>query len=379
MPTLSQAHSPMSSRLIGFAAGAGHGSTYAVPLGSSDADQDNGYSSSYYHISTSTISVRHRFERRLVINPLITANPDLLWVDSYLGDYPQPLPHTQAARAILSSPLGRVRAAPKWMLLSLNKRATASSGTNASLAFNEDIRTWWSADTGDAGEWLEVDLGGEYTVNAVQINFADQDCSIVGERPAATDAYRYYAEYCTEKASSACAWTSIPALNRSANDRDMPHDYVELASPLTGVTHMRITNVHMPGHAKFSVSGFRVFGLGPKGGAAPAAVPADAVKAVRDENDPRHATVSWSKSEGAEFYVIRYGIASASTHTDTHTDTRTDTRTDTHAMAYSTVHNLQVYGGTTAEIRSLVVGQEYVFVVDAVNSNGVTYGQQPKN
>ena len=364
----------MSSRLIGFAAGAGHGSTYAVPLGSGGADRDYGYSSTYYHISTSTISVRHRFERRLVINPLITANPDLLWVDSYLGDYPQPLPHTKAARSLHSSPLGRVSAAPKWMLLSLNKRATASSGTNASLAFTEDIRTWWSANTGDAGEWLEVELAGEYTVNAVQINFADQDCSIVGERPAARDAYRYYVEYCTETDSSACTWTSIAALNRSANERDMPHDYVELPAPLTSVMHMRITNVHMPGNAKFSLSGFRIFGLGPKGGSAPAAVPAHAVKAVRDGKDPRHVTVSWSQTKGAEFYVIRYGIAPASTHTHTHTNTSSDSD----PMVYSTVHNLQVYGTTTAEIHSLVAGQNYIFVVDAVNSNGVTYGQQPK-
>jgi hypothetical protein len=150
----------------------------------------------------------------------------------------------------------------------------------------------------------------------------------------------------------------IASLDRRTNTRDMPHDYVELPSPLVGVRHMRITNLHMPGNATFSLSGFRVFGLGPFGGSAPPSVPAAAVKVVRDAKDPRHASVSWAASAGAEFYVLRYGIYSAA--------------------IYSTVHNYQVYGSTSAEIRSLVAGEEYEFVVDAVNSNGVTYGEQPQ-
>merc|ERR1711939_1106351 len=137
----------------------------------------------------------------------------------------------------------------------------------------------------------------------------------------------------------------------------MPHDYIELPAALTGVTHMRITNINMPGNAKFSLSGFRIFGVGPDGGAPPAVVPAKSVVVTRDAKDPRHASLSWSEAQGAEFYVIRFGIRSAS--------------------VYSTVHNLQVYGGTTAEIHSLVEGQHYVFIVDSVNSNGVTYGQHP--
>jgi hypothetical protein len=352
-PFTFQAHSPMSSRPVGFAAGAGHGSSYAVPG-----------TSTYYHISTASISVRQMFERRLTISPLITSNKDMLWVDTYLSDYPQPLPH------IASSPSVELRAAPKWMLLSLNKAASSSSGNNSSLAFNEDIRTWWSADTGSKGEWLEVDLGGSYTVNAVQTNFADENSTIIGERPAEEDAYKYFVEYCTgvsapsssstsaaAPSSSSCDWKSIDALNRSTNTRDMPHDYVELPVVLVGVTKMRITNIHMPGNATFSLSGFRIFGLGPASGSGPAAVPAAAVKVVRDPIDPRHATVSWEAAHGAGFYVLRFGIT---------------------ADFYSTVHNYQVYGSTTAEIHSLVAGERYEFVVDSVNSNGVTYGEKPK-
>merc|ERR1712217_260974 len=90
-----------------------------------------------------------------------------------------------------------------------------------------------------------------------------------------------------------CDWQRIEALDRSNNTKDMPHDYVELDSALTGVTHMRITNLHMPGGSKFSISGFRIFGLGPHGGSAPAAVATEHVKVVRDAQDARHVSVTW--------------------------------------------------------------------------------------
>jgi hypothetical protein len=82
------------------------------------------------------------------------------------------------------------------MLLSLNKPAEASSGgVNASAATDEDIRSWWAAESAAAGEWYAVELGGAYTVHAVQINFADEGCSILGGRPKASDAYRYFLEW----------------------------------------------------------------------------------------------------------------------------------------------------------------------------------------
>lgn len=244
------------------------------------------------------------------------------------------------------------------MLLSLNKAATASSGKNPGLAFNEDIRTWWSAATGNAGEWLQVALGGSYTVNSVQVNFADQDCTIVGERPADSDAYKYFVEYCTSSsASEDCNWQRIDALDRSNNTKDRPHDYVELDTALTGVTHMRITNLHMPGSGKFSISGFRIFGLGPDGGSPPSAVLTETVKAARDAKDARHVTLSWPAADGAEFYVVRFGAS---------------------CTGYCTTRNYRVYdGATTVDIHSLVAGQDYDYVVDAINSNGATLGAQP--
>lgn len=64
-----------------------------------------------------------------------------------------------------------------WMLLSRAKKAEASSqqeGFAVANAFDENVQTWWCAKTGDAGEWLKVDLGKLCRVEAVQVNFADE-------------------------------------------------------------------------------------------------------------------------------------------------------------------------------------------------------------
>jgi hypothetical protein len=58
---------------------------------------------------------------------------------------------------------------PGWMLLSYDKKASASStlsGHPAANAFNEDIRT--------------LDMGKPCGVYAVQLNFADQDAKLFG-------------------------------------------------------------------------------------------------------------------------------------------------------------------------------------------------------
>jgi hypothetical protein len=49
------------------------------------------------------------------------------------------------------------------------------------IAVDESIKTYWSASTADKGEWIQTDLGDISTVNAVQINYADQDYSFPKE------------------------------------------------------------------------------------------------------------------------------------------------------------------------------------------------------
>lgn len=71
------------------------------------------------------------------------------------------------------------------MLLSYKKKVEASStleGYPTENAVNEDIRTWWSAKTADKGEFMTVDLDRNSKVYAIQVNFADQDATALGNR-----------------------------------------------------------------------------------------------------------------------------------------------------------------------------------------------------
>jgi len=44
---------------------------------------------------------------------------------------------------------------------------------------DEDIKTYWSAETNAVDEWIQTDLGAVSTVRAIQINYADQDADIL--------------------------------------------------------------------------------------------------------------------------------------------------------------------------------------------------------
>ena len=64
------------------------------------------------------------------------------------------------------------------MLLNYNKPVAVSSTLGGYLpnnAVDELSKTYWSAKTGNAGEWIQSDLGNISRVTAIQINFADQD------------------------------------------------------------------------------------------------------------------------------------------------------------------------------------------------------------
>jgi hypothetical protein len=356
-------YAPFSHKPTGFAAGAGHSSTFF------DAASIN-----LWHIGTVTVSVRFMFERRLGLYPTHHDTALMqLSVDTYLGDYPQPLPSNTATSLPITGRVSGSPRVPQWMRLTYNKRATASSVRpvksgdlpnqtfSPDRAFDEDIRTWWSAASSSTGEWISVDMSGPVTVHALQINFADQDCTIKGRRATPEDSYKYYVEYATKKSmgealdhtsdvgdADGTVWVAIPELDLCNNTFDRPHNYVELTTPLLGVEKMRITSLHMPGGSKFSLSGFRAFGLG--GGPKPGIVPAASVVVTREATDKRHVTVSWTAAVAAEFYIVRYGIAGSN----------------------NLFHNYQVYGdATTIDIRALIDDVVYEFAVDSVNSNGV--------
>ncbi len=60
--------------------------------------------------------------------------------------------------------------------LSINKNLTASStapGRAAVYALDNNVRTWWEAQEGDAQPWLNLDLGREFNIEAARILFSD--------------------------------------------------------------------------------------------------------------------------------------------------------------------------------------------------------------
>lgn len=317
-------YSPFSYRPTGFAPSAGHGSTFA------DADRR------LWHATTHWVGVGFKFERRLGIYPASFLpngkNPDQLVADTYLGDYPQLAPGPSRE--------GRAGKLAGWMLLSLKKNATASSTLDAqhatTNAFDENIATSWAAATGKAGEWLQVDLGKICRLQAVQVNFADVNSTAHGSLQ---DAYRYLLEV----SDDGLTWRTLA--DRQDNTRDAPHEYIQLEQSTTA-RFARITNLHTPGGAVFSLSGLRFFGSG-LGKIPP---PVTGIKVER-QNNRRLMKVSWNKTDNTDFFIVRYGI-------------RPDRLT----------HNWQVYAGESVMIPGLNTEEDYFVTVDAINDTGIAYG-----
>jgi hypothetical protein len=312
-------YSPFSQKPTGFITGAGHSGTFQDAQGN------------WYRVVTMVISVRHMFERRIGLFPVGFCDDGQMYCNTYLGDYPQFLPGDKASQSKGNS--------PGWMLLSYNKKAEASSelpNFPVKNAFDENIQTWWSAKTGNPGEWLNLDLGKICRIDAIQINFADQGAQFHGKLLG--DAYLYY----VEASRDGVTWNKI--LDRSNNHRDAPQDYEPLVHSVKA-RYLRLVNVHCPAHASFSVSGFRIFGNGL--GHAPE--PVKPLTAERNPNDGRKAAITWSPAARADFYIVRYGIAPDHLY-----------------------NNYQIYDATEAQISSLNSGVTYYFTVDSVNDSGIT-------
>lgn len=317
-------HNPFAYKPEGFANGAGHGSTFKDMYGN------------YWHIGTVAISVRHMFERRLSLFPVFFDGDDEMYAYSGWGDYPMILPDKK-----ISNP---EELFPGWMLLSYNKKVKASStfkGFSAQNAVNEDIRTWWSAETGNKGECLSVDFGEKGKVYAIQVNFGDQDATLFGRND--TIYYQYYLEGSDDGKN----WKRI--VDKSENTRDAPSEYIQLDEPIE-TRYLRITNVRCPS-GKFSISGLRAFGTMDK------RFP-DEVKnlsVTRNPDDRRKVHLNWDKVEGATGYNIRFG-------------------SDKNKL----YQNYLTYMGDTLSINVLDSEQPYYFVIDSFNEAGITKGTAVK-
>jgi hypothetical protein len=314
-------YSPFSYKPGGFIGGAGHAATFRDRSGD------------YWRVVTMIISVAHKFERRLGIFPAGFDSSGVMRTNTYLGDYPQLLP------GIATDPLDRNGAG--WMLLSAGKAATASSslaGHPADLAFDEDIRTWWSAASGGVGEWLSVDLGRIERITALQLNFAEQGTRALGREE---DSYQ---QYVVESSIDGTHWTT--RIDESRDTRDRPHRYVQLDTA-RNARFVRVTNVHAAAGGTFAIRDLRIFG---ESTAPRPAVVRDVV--VERQADDRGAVIRWTRSPGAASYVVRFGIAPD--------------------RLYS---SYEVGDVDTLTINSLNHGVRYWFAVDAIGEGGVARGR----
>lgn len=312
---------PLSMKLGGFARGAGHGSTF----------QDN--YKNWWHVSTIMLSVKNNFERRNGIWPAGFDKDDVMWCNTAFGDYPHFLPEQ-----LKNAPLKYGDGFSGWMLLNYKKPVTVSStlgNYNANNANDENIKTYWSAATANKGEWIQTDLGNVSTVNAVQINYADQDAAFLGKR---TDIYHQYKLYYSVDGKK---WMVL--VDKSTNNKDVPHEFVELSQPVQA-RYIKLENIHMP-TGKFAISGLRVFGNG--NGAKPATVKTFMV--LRTEKDKRSGWIRWSPVDNAYAYNIYYGTAPDKLYNCV------------------MVHDVNEYW-----FKAMDSQKTYYFTIEAVNENGVS-------
>ena len=309
---------PLSYKPGGFARGAGHGATFQDKW-------DN-----YWHVSTISISVKNSFERRLGLWPAGFDKDNLMYCNTAFGDYPHFLP--DGIEDHLASRF------TGWMLLNYNKPVQISSslkGYPSNNAVDESIKSYWSAVTGNAGEWISSDLGEVATLRAIQINYADQDDTLMGKQANIYHQYKLYYSLDGKK------WKILA--DKSKNLTDVPHDYIELPDPVEA-RFVKLENIHIPS-GKFAISGLRVFGSGH--GSKPDPVANFIV--LRTEKDKRSAWIKWTTVDNAYAYNIYMGTAPDKLY-----------------------NCIMVYNSNEYWLKAMDKDIPYYFSIESINENGTS-------
>jgi len=317
-----QVHNPFSYKPGGFTRGAGHGATYQDTFGN------------WWHVSTIALGQKNNFERRIGIWPAGFDQDDVLYCTTAYGDYPTYLPQENADH--LNGQFSG------WMLLNYNKPVQVSStlgGLQPNFAVDEEMKTYWSAKTGNSGEWLQTDLGEISTINAIQINYADQDAEFLGKSEGVYHQYKIWASNDGKK------WKIL--VDKSRNTTDVPHDYIEMGTPAKA-RYLKLENLKMP-TGKYALSGFRVFGKG--NGEPPQAVEDFSVLRAdpKKYGERRSAWLKWRQNAGADGYVIYFGKSPDKLY-----------------------GSIMVYGQNDYFFTGMDRTDRYYFQIEAFNNNGIS-------
>ena len=319
-------NNPYSYKPGGFLPGAGHGSTMQDAQGN------------WWHTSTMRISMNHDFERRVGIWPAGFDTDGELFCNQRYGDWPMTLE-------------GDPWRNPAWMLLSAGKKATASSfteGHEPEKATEENVQTWWRASTTDRTEWLQIDLGRDFDVHAIQINFADDKIDIPcpgqivgGSQARYIDERDLTTQWKLTGSVDGETWFVIE--DKSDAQTDLSHDLI-LREEGIQVRFLRLSDMAVPYGQQPCISGLRVFGLG-RG-----EKPAVPVFTVRRDND-LDMTVSIAAQENTLGYNILFGNSPEKLY-----------------------HSYMVFQAGEKRVGALIKGRKYFVRADAFNENGITEG-----
>lgn len=336
-PFTPQKNNPYSYHPGGFMPGAGHGSTMEDAAGN------------LWHTATMRISLNHIFERRVGLWPAGYDKDGELYCNQRYGDWPGKITGDK------KDPWEE----PDWMLLSVGKRAGASSETEghpASNAVCENVQNWWKPASDDSSPWLLLDLEKQYRVHGIQINFAD-DLLYLPCRDESKGITRFIEDRTYPTwwklwgSKDGADWFVIE--DKSAAETDFSHDFIVREEGVS-LRYLKLTDMAVPYEQQPCISGIRVFGKG-----------------------------DGKKPEEPGFKAVRIGDLDMEVEILKEAGAN---RQDSRALGYEILwghapdklyHSRTLYGEKVC-IGALVKGEEYYVRVDAFNENGITHGSVRK-
>lgn len=318
-----QLYNPVSLKVGGFIGGAGHSCVFKDKY------------ENWWQVTTMWVGNDDEFERRIGLFPVSFDKKGRMRVHTVLGDYPIVMPQKYIEPHDIPI-LG-------WMIQSYKKECIASSslsGFNVSNATDENVRTWWSAETGNPGEYFIMNLGKKVRINSFQLNFAEQDINQYAAKETDYHAYKVYVS------DDGYTWNLL--IDKSTNRTAVPHDYIELDKPINA-SFVKVENIHTPKNGKFALLDLRGFGYGFSN--LPGKIERPTVK--RNLEDERFAELTWPRVLNADGYLIRFGYQPDFLN-----------------------QSIQVKGNETDKLllHILTKGMKYYYRIDSYNDSGITLG-----